>query len=175
MISLVFRRNNVFIKSFRFLLTFKSGHFWTTYTPLLVNVVCERPLIDIKFPVLIFLSGASIKGGGGRGEIAPHILTDNCHICIRKFFIFRYALENCPGDTIDKITTSEHDGGYSLNYEARQNASKLNQAVKTINAFEKRTESCQYHRAKGQILLSFVHLTRKIGIIFANNQSQSTL
>ena len=80
-----------------------------------------------------------------------------CYLCL-----FSYALENCPGDTIDKITTSEHDGGYSLNYEARQNASKLNQAVKTINAFEKRTESCQYHRAKGQILLSFfVHLTRK--------------
>ena len=63
--------------------------------------------------------------------------------------LYRYTLENCPGDTIDKITTSEHDGGYSLNYEARQNASKLNQAVKTINAFEKRIESCQYHRSKG--------------------------
>ena len=63
--------------------------------------------------------------------------------------IYSYVLENCPGDTIDKITTSEHDGGYSLSYEARQNASKLNQAVKTINAFEKRTESCQYHRSKG--------------------------
>ena len=79
-----------------------------------------------------------------------------CYICL-----FSYALENCPGDTIDKITTSEHDGGYSLNYEARQNASKLNQAVKTINAFEKRTESCQYHRAKGQNLLSFVPFDEK--------------
>ena len=36
-----------------------------------------------------------------------------------------------------------------MNYEARQNASKLNQAVKTINAFEKRIEACQYHRSKG--------------------------
>ena len=63
--------------------------------------------------------------------------------------LFRYAFENCPGDNVDKITTSEHDGGYSLNYEARQNASKLNQAVKTINAFEKRIEACQYHRSKG--------------------------
>ena len=72
-------------------------------------------------------------------------------------FSSRYALENCPGDTIDKITTSEHDGGYSLNYEARQNASKLNQAVKTINAFEKRTESCQYHRSKGK-LFRFIRL-----------------
>ena len=61
----------------------------------------------------------------------------------------RYIFENCPGDNVDKITTSEHDGGYSLNYEARQNASKLNQAVKTINAFEKRIEACQYHRSKG--------------------------
>ena len=38
------------------------------------------------------------------------------------------------------ITASEHDGGYSLNYEARQNASKLNQAVKTMNAFNKRIQ-----------------------------------
>ena len=36
-----------------------------------------------------------------------------------------------------------------MNYEARQNASKLNQAVKTINAFEKRIEACEYHRSKG--------------------------
>ena len=36
-----------------------------------------------------------------------------------------------------------------MNYEARQNASKLNQAVKTINAFETRIEACQYHRSTG--------------------------
>ena len=62
---------------------------------------------------------------------------------------YRYVFENCPGDNIELITTSEHDGGYSLNYEARQNASKLNQAVKTINAFEKRIEACEYHKSKG--------------------------
>ena len=70
---------------------------------------------------------------------------------------YRYLFENCPGDNIEKITTSEHDGGYSLNYEARQNASKLNQAVKTINAFEKRIEACEYHRSKGMyIKISFL-------------------
>ena len=42
-------------------------------------------------------------------------------------FYFRYVQENVPGDTITQITPSEHDGGYSLNYEARQNASRLNQ------------------------------------------------
>ena len=47
------------------------------------------------------------------------------------------------GDTETMITASEHDGGYSLNYEARQNASKLNQAVKTINAFNKRIQVLQ--------------------------------
>ena len=74
--------------------------------------------------------------------------------------------ENCPGDNIEKITTSEHDGGYSLNYEARQNASKLNQAVKTINAFEKRIEACEYHRSKGMyIKISFF----KEIIIFCRN------
>ena len=53
------------------------------------------------------------------------------------------------GDTLTIITPSEHDGGYSLNYEARQNASKLNQAVKTINAFNKRIQACHYHKSKG--------------------------
>merc|ERR1719510_478991 len=62
---------------------------------------------------------------------------------------FRYKQEFVQGDSLTVITPSEHDGGYSLNYEARQNASKLNQAVKTINAFEKRTEACQFHRSKG--------------------------
>ena len=87
---------------------------------------------------------------------SPHTLNGYTLSMKRKKSLFcffsRYVLENCPGDTIDKITTSEHDGGYSLNYEARQNASKLNQAVKTINAFEKRTESCQYHRSKGKFI-----------------------
>ena len=53
---------------------------------------------------------------------------------------FRYEQEFVKGDTETMITASEHDGGYSLNYEARQNASKLNQAVKTINAFNKRIQ-----------------------------------
>jgi hypothetical protein len=39
----------------------------------------------------------------------------------------RYVQENVTGDTITQITQSEHDAGYSLNYEARQNASRLNQ------------------------------------------------
>ena len=52
----------------------------------------------------------------------------------------RYEQEFVTGDTLTVITPSEHDGGYSLNYEARQNASKLNQAVKTINAFNKRIQ-----------------------------------
>ena len=52
----------------------------------------------------------------------------------------RYEQEFVKGDTETMITASEHDGGYSLNYEARQNASKLNQAVKTINAFNKRIQ-----------------------------------
>ena len=54
--------------------------------------------------------------------------------------LFRYEQEFVKGDTETMITASEHDGGYSLNYEARQNASKLNQAVKTINAFNKRIQ-----------------------------------
>ena len=74
--------------------------------------------------------------------------------------------ENCPGDNIEKITTSEHDGGYSLNYEARQNASKLNQAVKTINAFEKRIEACEYHRSKGMYLYKNIFFKENIIIFF---------
>ena len=31
------------------LLPYKSWHFWTTYPPLLVNVVCERPLMSQCF------------------------------------------------------------------------------------------------------------------------------
>ena len=53
------------------------------------------------------------------------------------------------GDDISVITPSEHDGGYSLNYEARRNASKLNQAAKTAKAYKKRINACHYHQSKG--------------------------
>ena len=36
----------------------------------------------------------------------------------------RYAFEAVEGDTVSTITPSEHDGGYSLNYEARSTAGK---------------------------------------------------
>ena len=61
----------------------------------------------------------------------------------------QYAFEAVEGDTITTITPSEHDAGYSLNYEARSIAGKLNQAVKTIRAFRKRIKACQHHKAKG--------------------------
>ena len=47
----------------------------------------------------------------------------------------RYQQEFVQGDDISVIKASEHDDGYSLNYEARRNASKLNQAVKTAKAY----------------------------------------
>ncbi len=53
---------------------------------------------------------------------------------------YRYEHEAPAGDDVRLITPSEHDGGYSLNYEARQNASKLNQSVKTIKAYHKRIQ-----------------------------------
>jgi hypothetical protein len=61
----------------------------------------------------------------------------------------RYAFEAVEGDTVNTITPSEHDGGYSLNYEARSSAGKLNQAVRTIRAFKKRIKACQTHKAAG--------------------------
>ena len=36
--------------------------------------------------------------------------------------VIRYAFEAVEGDTLSTITPSEHDGGYSLNYEARSTA-----------------------------------------------------
>ena len=36
--------------------------------------------------------------------------------------VARYAFEAVEGDTVSTITPSEHDGGYSLNYEARSTA-----------------------------------------------------
>ena len=36
-----------------------------------------------------------------------------------------------------------------MNYEARRNASKLNQAVKTAKAYKKRINACHYHQSKG--------------------------
>ena len=47
----------------------------------------------------------------------------------------RYEHEAPAADKIRVIEPSEHDGGYSLNYEARQNANKLNQSVRTIKAY----------------------------------------
>ena len=61
----------------------------------------------------------------------------------------QYAFEAVEGDTIDMITPSEHDDGYSLKYEARTTAGKLNQAVKTIRAFRKRIKACEHHKAAG--------------------------
>jgi len=63
--------------------------------------------------------------------------------------LLRYEHEAPPKDDIRTITPSEHDGGYSLNYEARQNASKLNQSVKTIKAYHKRIKACHFHKSKG--------------------------
>ena len=65
------------------------------------------------------------------------------------FIFFRYQQEFVQGDDISIITASEHDGGYALNYEARRNASKLNQSVKTAKAYKKRIEACYYHISKG--------------------------
>ena len=39
--------------------------------------------------------------------------------------VARYAFEAVEGDTVSTITPSEHDGGYSLNYEARSTAGLL--------------------------------------------------
>jgi hypothetical protein len=61
----------------------------------------------------------------------------------------QYAFEAVEGDTINTITPSEHDAGYSLNYAARDTASKLNQAVKTIRAYNKRIKACRIHKSKG--------------------------
>ena len=61
----------------------------------------------------------------------------------------RYQQEFVQGDDISVIKASEHDDGYSLNYEARRNASKLNQAVKTAKAYRKRIDACHYHQSKG--------------------------
>ena len=61
----------------------------------------------------------------------------------------QYAFEPVEGDTINTITPSEHDDGYSLKYEARTTAAKLNQAVKTIRAFRKRIKACEHHKAAG--------------------------
>ena len=61
----------------------------------------------------------------------------------------QYAFEAVEGDTITSITPSEHDAGYSLNYEARATAGKLNQSVKTIRAFRKRIKACMHHKTAG--------------------------
>nr|XP_040568675.1 LOW QUALITY PROTEIN: protein nervous wreck-like [Lepeophtheirus salmonis] len=75
----------------------------------------------------------------------------NCYMqaypCLREHT--NYEFEACDGDSTTIITPSEHDGGYSLNYEARQNASKLNQASKTIKAYNKRIKACHHHKTKG--------------------------
>ena len=41
---------------------------------------------------------------------------------IEDVIVTRYAFEAVEGDTVSTITPSEHDGGYSLNYEARSTA-----------------------------------------------------
>ena len=61
----------------------------------------------------------------------------------------QYAFEPVEGDTINTITPSDHDDGYSLKYAARTTAAKLNQAVKTIRAFRKRIKACEHHKAAG--------------------------
>ena len=61
----------------------------------------------------------------------------------------RYEHEAPAADNIRIITPSEHDGGYSLNYEARQNANKLNQSVRTIKAYRQRIKACYVHKANG--------------------------
>ena len=45
--------------------------------------------------------------------------------------VLRYAFEAVEGDTVSTITPSEHDGGYSLNYEARSTAG--NQSKEKVN------------------------------------------
>ena len=50
---------------------------------------------------------------------------------IEDIIVTRYAFEAVEGDTVSTITPSEHDGGYSLNYEARSTAG--NETKKTIN------------------------------------------
>ncbi|QQP55427.1 Uncharacterized protein FKW44_008600, partial [Caligus rogercresseyi] len=71
--------------------------------------------------------------------------------CISRDYNYNCYMQAYPcfRDSTTIITPSEHDGGYSLNYEARQNASKLNQAAKTIKAYNKRIQACHYHKTKG--------------------------
>ncbi len=76
-------------------------------------------------------------------EEAEHINREYNYRCYLKKFTslgdhVQYAFEAVEGDAITTITPSEHDAGYSLNYEARATANKLNQAVKTIRAYRKR-------------------------------------
>ena len=71
---------------------------------------------------------------------------DNQH---QSLFFRRYEHEAPAADNIRIITPSEHDGGYSLNYEARQNANKLNQSVRTIKAYRQRIKACYSHKANG--------------------------
>lgn len=61
----------------------------------------------------------------------------------------RYEHEAPPKDDVRVITCSEHDGGYNLDYEARQCASKLNQSVKTIKAYRQRIQACHIHKKNG--------------------------
>ena len=85
---------------------------------------------------------------------AEHISREYNYRCYLKKFTclgdhVQYAFEAVEGDTITTITPSEHDAGYSLNYEARATANKLNQAVKTIRAYRKRIKACHVHKSKG--------------------------
>ena len=65
------------------------------------------------------------------GEILPWMRT----------IVLRYAFEAVEGDTVSTITPSEHDGGYSLNYEARSTAGNQSkeQVKKQTHITEKQT------------------------------------
>ena len=55
-------------------------------------------------------------------------------------FVSRYAFEAVEGDTVSTITPSEHDGGYSLNYEARSTAGNQSNSSEHTNKFREQNQ-----------------------------------
>ena len=60
---------------------------------------------------------------------------------IEDIIVTRYAFEAVEGDTVSTITPSEHDGGYSLNYEARSTAG--NETKKKKNKKKRNAMKCK--------------------------------
>ena len=78
-----------------------------------------------------------------------------CHVSrvfIVPWMLARYAFEAVEGDTVSTITPSEHDGGYSLNYEARSTAG--NKSNKQIQLTSKPMYKEQ-PQLRGPLLVTF--------------------